>query len=330
MRVDPKKVFNAAIYGVGILILAGLVQKVGIARWGQLLQGADKRSVLLAAMIYAAIWPIRTLRLGRLVQHAAKSLPALRIFEIHISGFALNSILPAKVGDVAMVGFLKNEGIKTGSAVAIAFQARILDVLALVLVTVPSWIWLMRKDTPLWMGLSFLFCAALVALPLGITWADKKRKIASYATEAGKRAKHPFWGLALIKMGEVYAAYHSLVWDKVLMLFSIACSIIIWMLEGSVCYVLVRALGVNMPIQASVLAVALGNAGKGFPVTPGGIGVYEGILTAVLCSFGAPFEAAVTAAILDHLLKKGFTLVFGFFALIRLRRAPMALTFPEN
>jgi uncharacterized protein (TIRG00374 family) len=188
----------------------------------------------------------------------------------------------------------------------------------------------MRKDTPLWIGLSFLFCMALVALPLGITWADKKQKISSFAIEAGNRAKHPFWRLTLIKLGEAYTSYHSIVRDKALMLFSVVCSIIIWTLEGGVCYVLVRALGIDIPFQAAVLAVALGNGGKGFQATPGGIGVYEGILTAVLCSFGVPFDAAVTAAILDHLLKKGFNLTFGFFALMRLRRAPAALAFPKS
>jgi uncharacterized membrane protein YbhN (UPF0104 family) len=175
-----------------------------------------------------------------------------------------------------------------------------------------------------------MFCLALVVFPLGITWVDKKRKLSSYVTEAGKRAKHSFWGYALIKGGEVYTAYHGIVRDKMLMLYSVACSYIIWMLEGSVCYVLVRALGIDIPLNAAVLAVALGNTGKGFQVTPGGIGVYEGILTAVLCGVGVPFDAAVTAAVLDHLLKKSFNMAFGFFALIRLRRASLGSTFPEN
>ena len=42
MKNDFKRFFNVIIYIIGILILAGLIQKVGLARWGTLLRGVDK------------------------------------------------------------------------------------------------------------------------------------------------------------------------------------------------------------------------------------------------------------------------------------------------
>ncbi len=319
MKNDFKRFFNVIIYIIGILILAGLIQKVGLDRWGTLLRGVDKLSVLSAVMVYAVTWLFRTLRLRSLLRHTGIKISVRRIFEIHIAGFAISALLPAKVGDVAMVGFLKKEGVKIATAAAIVIQTRILDVLALVLVMIPSWFWLINKDAPMWMVSSFLLCLLLVAVPFGITWADKKRKVSSYVTKAGEKSKQPFWGLVLIKIGEAYDAYHGMACDRPLMLFSVLFSVIIWMFEGGACYALVRALGIDIPLEAAILAVALGNTGKGFQVTPGGIGVYEGILTAVLCEFGAPFDAAVTVAVLDHLLKKGFNMTVGFYALMRLR-----------
>jgi len=321
MKMDSGKFVKVLFAGGGILILVALIRKVGLERWEVLLRGMDKTCLLLAVAVYALAWLFRTVRLRSLIRHAPGALSLYRTFEIHIAGFALNAVLPVKAGDVAMIGFLKREGIKIGPAAAMVIQTRILDILAMALVMIPSWFWLTRKDAPLWMLSSFLICLALAAVPFGIAWADQRRRISAFAAKAGGKAERPFWGMVLVKFGEAYDAYHAMARERSLLLRTVLTSILVWLCEGGVCYALFSALGVGIPFEAAVLAVVLGNAGKGFQVTPGGIGVYEGILTAVLCEFGAPFDAAVTVAVLDHLLKKGFNLTLGLYALLRLRRS---------
>jgi glycosyltransferase AglD len=325
MKINLKKVYSIFFTIVGILILVALIHNVGLARWGKLLQGMDKMLLLPAVIVYAAAWLFRTLRLRSLVRHTAGTFPITRLFEIHIASFALNAVLPARVGDVTMAGLFKREGIKIGMATALVVQTRILDILALVLVMIPSWFWLTRKDAPIWMILSFLFCLLLVSVSFGIAWVDQRRKISSCLRKAGKKSGRPFWDLVLRKIGDAYDAYHHMTRDKSLVSLSVFFSVIIWIFEGGVAYALFLAFGISIPFEAAVLAVALGNAGKGFQITPGGVGVYEGILTAVLVEFGAPFDVAVTVAVLDHLLKKGFNLAFGFYALIRLRSSSDAM-----
>ena len=322
MKMDSGRLLKILFSIGGILILAALIWKVGLERWETLLRGMDKTALLWAPAVYALAWLFRTLRLRSLLRHRPGSLSLSRTFEIHIAGFALNAVLPVKAGDVAMVGLLKREGIRIGAAAAMVVQTRILDILAMVLVMIPSWFWLTRKDAPLWMLSSFLICLALAAVPFGIAWADQQRKISSLAAKAGEKTERRLWGLALVKFGEAYDAYHGMARDRSLLLRTVLASILVWLCEGGVCYVLFSALGVGIPFEAAVLAVVLGNAGKGFQVTPGGIGVYEGILTVVLCEFGAPFDAAVTVAVLDHLLKKGFNLAIGLYALVRLGGFP--------
>jgi len=322
MKPDARRLLNAAFAAAGILILAALILKVGLAGWEKLLRGMDPGVLLSAVMAYAAVWVFRTLRLRRIIRHRGGRISACRTFEIHVAGFALNAVLPAKAGDVATVGFLKREGIEIATAAAIVVQTRILDILALALVMIPSWFRLAGKDAPLWMVSSFLLCLLLVAVPFGIVWADRERRVSRFFDRAGMNSERPFRSRALAKMGEAYDAFHAMARDGWLMAVSVLYSVIVWLCEGGVCYLLFQALGVGVSPEAAVLAVALGNAGKGFQVTPGGIGVYEGILTVVLCEFGAPFDAAAAVAVLDHLIKKGFNLAFGLYALVRLRVRP--------
>ena len=47
------------------------------------------------------------------------------------------------------------------------------------------------------------------------------------------------------------------------------------------------------------------------------MGIYEGVLSAVLVSFGVPFESAIVIAVLDHALKKLFNLAVGIPACVR-------------
>jgi glycosyltransferase AglD len=325
MKINLKKVYSTFFTIVGILILVALIHNVGLARWGQLLQDMDKMILLPTVAIYGAAWLFRTLRLRSLVRHTAGTFPITRLFEIHIASFALNAVLPARMGDVAMAGLFKKEGIKIGMATALVVQTRILDILALVLVMIPSWFWSTRKDAPIWMILSFLFCLLLVFVSFGIAWVDQRQKISSCLRKAGEKSGRPFWDLVLRKIGDAYDAYHHMTRDRMLLSLSVFFSVIIWIFEGGVAYALFLALGISLPFEAAVLAVALGNAGKGFQITPGGVGVYEGILTAVLVEFGAPLDVAVTVAVLDHLLKKGFNLTLGFYALLRLRNSSNAM-----
>jgi uncharacterized membrane protein YbhN (UPF0104 family) len=60
-----------------------------------------------------------------------------------------------------------------------------------------------------------------------------------------------------------------------------------------------------------LLAVCLANVGKLLPITPGGLGIYESILSSVLVIFGLPLETAVAAGILDQAVKKTFNLAIG-------------------
>jgi len=119
----------AFIAGIGILL--ALIYHAGFERFLDIVLQTSPYWIAVAVIIYAASWIFRTWRLERFTTHAGKNIKISDLFKLYISGYALNVILPAKLGDAATVGYLKMKGINVGRSAAIILQTRILDVLAL-------------------------------------------------------------------------------------------------------------------------------------------------------------------------------------------------------
>ena len=76
-------------------------------------------------------WIFRVQRLERFTGDAGEKIYFFELFKRLSSGYTLNVLLPAKLGDVAMIFYLKMKKIAIGKSTAIIFQLRILDVMAL-------------------------------------------------------------------------------------------------------------------------------------------------------------------------------------------------------
>ena len=87
-----------------------------------------------------------------------------------------------------------------------------------------------------------------------------------------------------------------------------------WVLEAAVIVVAARALGIELSIPAAVAVTAFTIVFQVFHVTPGGIGVYEGVMTGALHSQGVPLQESLALAVLTHGLKfaYSYTVALGF------------------
>ncbi|ATW88544.1 hypothetical protein halTADL_1790 [Halohasta litchfieldiae] len=104
-------------------------------------------------------------------------------------------------------------------------------------------------------------------------------------------------------------------------------SLLIWSLDVGTAILVLAALDSGLalgPLLAvGTLAVSVGNLAKVLPLSQGGIGLYEAAFTALvvaLTPIGAP--TALAAAVVDHALKNGVTLVGGAAAITLLGVSP--------
>ena len=93
-------------------------------------------------------------------------------------------------------------------------------------------------------------------------------------------------------------------------------SITNWIMDVLTCYSI--GLSFNANFFAVMLAVAIANIVKAIPITPGGIGTYEAVVTAILTAFGLDSSNAFTIALLDHTLKNLLTVILGYSSIVHL------------
>jgi uncharacterized protein (TIRG00374 family) len=305
-------IYRIIAFIIGIGILLALIYHAGFERFLDIILQTSPYWIAVSVIVYAASWIFRTWRLELFTTHAGKNIAIFDIFKLYISGYALNVILPAKLGDVATVGYLKMKGINIGRSAAIILQTRILDVLSLILLSIiPAFILFTEKAAPNWIRTTIFICLFAVAIPIGIVVLDKNKLISGLLEKFGNKFSHKSLKLVVEKIKDAYEAYHEIVLNKKLLVASILLSLMIWLFDGLVCYAVSIAVGTQISIVVVVLAVSLANVGKSAPATPGSIGIYESVLAAVLVLFGVSFDVAIVIAILDHAIKNLFTLAIG-------------------
>ncbi|RZH68685.1 lysylphosphatidylglycerol synthase transmembrane domain-containing protein [Natrinema altunense] len=108
-------------------------------------------------------------------------------------------------------------------------------------------------------------------------------------------------------------------------------SLLVWVLDVLTAVLVLAALGSGLAIgpllAVGTLAVSVGNLAKVLPLSQGGVGLYEAAFTALvvgLTPIGA--STALAAAIVDHALKNGVTLVGGGGAVASLGLSISAVT----
>ena len=80
-----------------------------------------------------------------------------------------------------------------------------------------------------------------------------------------------------------------------------------WVLEAAVILVAAEALGVELSITTAVAVTAFTILFQVFHVTPGGIGVYEAVMTGALYAHGVPWEQGLALAVTTHGLKFAYS-----------------------
>lgn len=297
---------------VSVATLFVLLQVAGWERVGKVLRDASIPLLLLALGGYAISWLFRTVRLGILTRRAGKTEMSLRLlFKLHVSGYALNDIFPAKLGDVATIGFLKMNGIQGGRSVAIMFQIRILDVLALVLVSTGTLVVFHEGFFSRWIWIGILISTMVAFFPMLVIWSESLHHLPEKLRVITENHKGKRIGFLFEKMRNIYYAYMDILRDKTLFFSSVFLSIVIWCFEGFTCLSVTMAMGAHPPFFLPFLAVAMANMGKAVPATPGGVGIYESIIVSIFVLAGFEVDVALAIAIVDHAIKKSFTLVLG-------------------
>ncbi|HEX9257979.1 MAG TPA: YbhN family protein [Acidimicrobiales bacterium] len=98
-----------------------------------------------------------------------------------------------------------------------------------------------------------------------------------------------------------------------------------WLLDMASLGVFLKAFGGDVPIVGLVVAFCLANVMAAIPITPGGLGIVEGILIPTLVGFGVPRSVALVAVPTYRLAQFWLPIPMGAIAYGSLRVGPFAI-----
>ena len=247
-------------------------------------------------ILYAVQLWAKTERWAQLLERGSVGLRIL--FSSMMVGYTVNTLLPARLGEVARVYLLqKRAGVPAGRTLSTIVVERLMDVATVVLILGVA---LLAVDLPDWMRSSVLLGTALLVAGLAALLAIAylpRRVLLSARAFAPVVERLPFRGTIeagfalLVEMVRTRRGLWAFGWS----LPSWACVV-----AGT--HVILLGFGFDVPIWASMVLVGATTLGMTIPSSPGYVGVFHLLAAEALELFGVGESPAETAALLIHVV----------------------------
>ena len=98
-----------------------------------------------------------------------------------------------------------------------------------------------------------------------------------------------------------------------------------WLLDAAALWVFIRAFGGVVPLDGLIVAFGLANVLASIPITPGGLGIVEGIYIPTLIGFGLSRSEATLGVISYRLAQYWLPILLGGLAYLSLRVGPWSI-----
>jgi len=327
---DPRTWISFAI---AIAIIAVVFRSLEIdllATWGHM-RAADGWMFATAFLVFYATFPLRALRWRLLLRNADvpvdagrqswASLRALMEY-IYLSWFA-NCVVPAKLGDAYRGYLLKTNGqVSFSASFGTIFAERLLDMVGLfAFLVVSGW---MVFGTHLPPATRLIFVSGLVLVVVIVMGLAGMRWLGPLVHRlVPERVRRPYQSFEQAAL----RSFQPAVLPRLLLLTGT-----VWLLEGLRLYFVIRSLGseglyLGLPV---VIFIALASSLlTAIPLTPAGLGLVEGTVTAVLLLFlptATISEAAnsqnlaLAVTFLDRMINFWSIVIFGLVLYLTSRR----------
>ncbi len=287
-----------AVIGVGLLCVAG--RNVHWREVREALAGARLFPWLLFAVaFYLAGHVVRGLRTQRLVSRDA-DLTLATATNVVVLGYAVNNILPARLGEIARAGMLaERTGLPVAQTLTVTLLERILDgwvlflLLALTSFAVPmqGWMHEIMRIAAIVFFLATTGIVTVLVAPnsfIGFVSRHASRLPDNWHDRAIHTAIHVAQGLAYLRRPSQAARILGL-------------STIVWLFESCLFLMLFPAFHIPMHLSWAILALTVTNLGILIPSTPGFIGPFHHFCKIALMAVGVAEATAFSCAIMIHL-----------------------------
>jgi uncharacterized protein (TIRG00374 family) len=307
------------------------LRSVDLAAVGEALRSANYWLLLPAAVCTFAGFCLRAVRWARILA-PSREIPFGRLFPVLMVGFAVNNLLPGRVGELARAYLTgTREGVSRSLALATIVVERVCDGLTLIaFMTITLLLFPLPIDNPrlelVVYGATAVFAFATLTLLGMLVIPDVFLRPVSMLSrrlpqEPGARldrlASSFLEGLTALRsprtIGEIAGQ-----------------SLAIWLLECASYALILRAFPLELSpaewIAAAAILLVFVNLGIMLPSAPGYIGTYQFFATLALGAFHVGSSYAFGLSIVAHAMQFGIITGVGLLSLWRLGFSPGGLT----
>jgi uncharacterized protein (TIRG00374 family) len=287
---------------LGAIFLYLSVRQVNFREtWDILRQARYHYLVGLFVLNFAALW-VRSVR-WHVFLSPVRLIPSARLFSPLCIGMMSNFIFPARAGEFIrayLVG--RREGISKSSAFATVVVERLFDGLAIMsfLALAPFLLPPLEGKTARllqWSGLGiFLFYFAVLAVLLVLS--HHREALSGYLDQSPFAAR---WKIvaAVFKAAMKFADGLAILKSRREAVSALALSYVIWILAGAINLLMMRAIGLELPLYAAFFLVVIQSFGVMVP-SPGFVGGYQFAHIFALGIFAVPESQAFSLSIFIH------------------------------
>jgi putative heme transporter len=124
---------------------------------------------------------------------------------------------------------------------------------------------------------------------------------------------------------ELGARVEDLVNDRSLLKRVVGWSMAQWTFDMAALWVFIRAFGESIDLDALIVVFGLANILAAIPITPGGLGIVEGVYIATLVGFGLPRRSATLGVASYRIAQYFFPILLGGLMYLSLRVGPWSI-----
>lgn len=254
----------------------------------------NRNVLIILALIYVVGIVLRSIRWQLLIKQR-KTIVGVLIFKALVIGYMVNNLLPAKVGELARVEYLKQkENIGRSYLLGSVFIERLLDIIIVIIIFVSSLLFSKTSKEVFSYNQWIIYLLAGVII-LFVYFMLKPQIIKWFIKFLPNKQKKRFEQIV-----SSFTKAINFINNKRLLSGISFLSILIWGLTLLSVYLILWGLKVTLPFYAYFFVIAAGVLGVIIPSTSGGIGVYHAISTGALLLFNVVPEKALAYSIIAH------------------------------
>lgn len=280
---------------ISLVAIYLVLRSVDVRQTLDTLARAQAVPVLAALPLIAAGIALRSVRWQRLLARDA-FVPVLRIVPVLLIGYLGNAVLPARLGEPIRAYVLaRREGLSSAQVFGTALLERIVDLATL---AVMAFVVALTLHVPAWvvqlMGIAALGGGGVVIF---LAWVGLEPPVAALRRVIGGDT-----GLrkGLVAALERFARGMGGQAQRLPIGQAVALSVPIWLIDGTICWLVAQSLGLGLALSAALLVTGVGALGTSVPSAPGYIGTYELAVSATARGLGVSPEGALGLALLLH------------------------------